>query len=57
MIVSYDAVEFDETGQNVNARLVMVQYRMVDGNLERVSVWPASAARADYEAIFPMPKK
>ncbi len=57
MIVSYDAVEFDETGQNINAGIVMVQYRMIDGNLERVSVWPASAARAGYEAVFPMPKK
>jgi branched-chain amino acid transport system substrate-binding protein len=57
MIVSYDAVEFDESGQNINAGLVMVQYRMVDGNLERVSVWPTSAARAGYEAVFPMPKK
>jgi len=57
MIVSYDAVEFDESGQNINAGLVMVQYRMVDGNLERVSVWPESAARAGFEAVFPMPKK
>ncbi len=57
MIVSYDAVEFDEAGQNINAGLVMVQYRMIDGNLERVSVWPESAARAGFEAVFPMPKK
>jgi len=57
MIVSYDAVEFDESGQNINAGLVMVQYRMVDGTLERVSVWPASAAREGFEAVFPMPKK
>ncbi|MBN2178944.1 MAG: ABC transporter substrate-binding protein [Deltaproteobacteria bacterium] len=57
MIVSYDAIEFDESGQNINAGLVMVQYRMVDGNLERVSVWPESAARAGFEAVFPMPEK
>ncbi len=57
MIVSYDAVEFDGTGQNINAGIVMVQYRMIDGKLERVSVWPMSAARAGYEAVFPMPQK
>lgn len=55
MIVSYDCVQFDENGQNINAGIVMVQYRMIDGNLERVSIWPESAARAGYEAIFPMP--
>jgi branched-chain amino acid transport system substrate-binding protein len=55
MIVSYDCVQFDESGQNVNAGIVMVQYRMIDGKLERVSVWPESAARAGYEAVFPMP--
>ncbi len=55
MIVSYDCVKFDESGQNVNAGIVMVQFRMVDGKMERVSVWPKSAARAGFEAVFPMP--
>jgi len=57
MIVSYDAVEFDESGQNINAGIVMVQFRMVDGKLERVSVWPENAARAGFKAVFPMPKE
>ena len=57
MILSYDAIEFDETGQNVNAGIVMVQLRMIDGKLERVSVWPGSAARSGYESVFPMPQK
>ncbi|MCX5851587.1 MAG: ABC transporter substrate-binding protein [Deltaproteobacteria bacterium] len=55
MIVSYDCVEFDETGQNKNAGIVMVQYRMIGDSLERVSVWPESAARKGFKTVFPMP--
>jgi len=55
MIVSYDAVQFDESGQNINAGIVMVQFRDVNGTMERVTVWPVNAARAGYKAVFPMP--
>ena len=55
MIVGYDAVEFDETGQNKHAALVMVQINDVGNGLERISVWPKNARRAGYTPVFPMP--
>jgi len=55
MIVGYDAVEFDQTGQNKHAALVMVQINDVGNGMERISVWPAAARRAGYEPVFPMP--
>ncbi len=54
MIVSYDAIEFDENGQNKNAGIVIVQIRNQNGNMERISVWPKSARRAGYTPVFPM---
>lgn len=57
MIVGYDAVEFDKTGQNKHAALVMVQINDLGKGLERITVWPKSARRAGYTPIFPMPKK
>ncbi|WP_373498364.1 ABC transporter substrate-binding protein [Desulfococcus sp.] len=55
MIVGYDAVEFDETGQNKHASPVMVQINDMGKGLERITVWPKSARRAGYTPIFPMP--
>lgn len=55
MIVGYDAVDFDETGQNANASLVMVQINDIGNGLERISCWPASARRAGYTPVFPKP--
>jgi branched-chain amino acid transport system substrate-binding protein len=57
MIVGYDAVEFDNTGQNQHAALVMVQINDLGKGLERITVWPKNARRAGYTPIFPMPKK
>ena len=55
MIVGYDAVKFDETGQNANASLVMVQINDIGNGLERISCWPMSARRAGYTPVFPKP--
>ncbi|SLM29588.1 Extracellular ligand-binding receptor [Desulfamplus magnetovallimortis] len=55
MIVGYDAVEFDATGQNRHASLVMVQINDVGNGMERISVWPKSARRAGYTPVFPKP--
>ena len=55
MIVGYDSVRFDRTGQNQNASLVMVQINDVGNGLERITVWPKVARRAGYAPVFPMP--
>jgi branched-chain amino acid transport system substrate-binding protein len=52
-ILSYDCVTFDQTGQNKNAGIVLVQFRDVNGTMERVTVWPV--ARKGIKPIFPMP--
>jgi branched-chain amino acid transport system substrate-binding protein len=57
MIVGYNAVEFDKTGQNKHAALVMVQINDIGKGLERITVWPKGARRAGYTPTFPMPKK
>lgn len=57
MIVGYDSVEFDKTGQNKNASLIMVQINDLGKGLERITVWPKSARRAGYTPVFPMPNK
>ena len=55
MIVGYDAVEFDSSGQNKHAALVMVQVNDLGHGLERITVWPKNARRAGYTPVFPMP--
>jgi branched-chain amino acid transport system substrate-binding protein len=55
MIVGYDAVAFDSTGQNKHAALVIVQVNDIGNGLERITVWPKSARRAGYTPVFPMP--
>ena len=55
MIVGYDAIKFDTTGQNENASLVMVQVNDMGNGLERITVWPKNARRAGYTPVFPMP--
>ena len=55
MIVGYDAVEFDASGQNKHAALVMVQVNDLGNGLERISVWPKNARRSGYKPVFPMP--
>lgn len=55
MIVGYESVNFDETGQNQNASLVMVQINDIGNGLERISCWPKNARRAGYTPVFPKP--
>lgn len=55
-IVSYDGVQFDETGQNKNAGIVIVQVAKVGDKLDRVTVWPKAARRAGYTPVFPANK-
>jgi branched-chain amino acid transport system substrate-binding protein len=57
MIVAYDAVEFDKTGQNKHAALVMVQINDIGKGMERITVWPKGARRAGYTPVFPMPQQ
>jgi len=52
MIMPHEAIEFDESGQNIHAKLIMIQIR--DG--KRVTVWPFSAKNVDYDAVWPVPK-
>jgi branched-chain amino acid transport system substrate-binding protein len=54
-ILSYKCVGFDETGQNKEAGIVLVQFRNVKGTMERVTVWPIPAARKGVKTVFPMP--
>ncbi|TEB08417.1 hypothetical protein Psch_01980 [Pelotomaculum schinkii] len=46
-------IVFDESGQMVNAPLIISQFRKVDGKMERVTVWPAKDARPDWEPVWP----
>jgi len=55
MIVAYNAIEFEESGQNKNASLVMVQINDIGKGMERITVWPKSARRANYKPVFPTP--
>ena len=55
MIVGYDAVEFDQSGQNSHASPVIVQINDAGNGLERITVWPKSARRAGYTPVFPKP--
>lgn len=57
MIASYNAIEFDETGQNKHAGLVVAQINDIGAGLERITVWPKDARRAGYTPVFPMPKE
>lgn len=57
MIVGYDAVKFDATGQNENASPVIVQVNDLGKGLERITIWPKNARRAGYTPVFPMPSK
>ncbi|MFZ0610812.1 MAG: ABC transporter substrate-binding protein [Desulfobacterales bacterium] len=55
MIASYDAIEFDDSGQNKHAALSIVQVNDLGNGLERITVWPKGARRAGYTPVFPMP--
>jgi branched-chain amino acid transport system substrate-binding protein len=55
-IVAYDKVTFDEQGQNPQAGLIVQQILMVDGQLDRVTVWPPYSAREGFKPVYPIPK-
>lgn len=55
MIVGYNAIEFDESGQNKHAALVMVQLNDIGKGMERITVWPKASRRANYKPVFPTP--
>jgi branched-chain amino acid transport system substrate-binding protein len=57
MIASFDSIEFDETGQNKNAALVIVQINDLGKGMERPTVWPKSARHAGYTPVFPAPQQ
>lgn len=57
MIVGYDAVKFDASGQNENASPVIVQINDLGKGLERITIWPKNARRAGYTPVFPVPSK
>ncbi|MGE4466080.1 ABC transporter substrate-binding protein [Sphaerochaeta sp.] len=57
-LLAYDCIQFDQTGQNKNASLVIVQVRSgKDGKMERITVWPKKVRRAGYKVVFPQPGK
>jgi branched-chain amino acid transport system substrate-binding protein len=55
MIVGYNAIEFDDAGQNKHAALVMVQVNDIGKGMERITVWPKASRRANYKPVFPTP--
>ncbi|MEW5908857.1 MAG: ABC transporter substrate-binding protein [Thermodesulfobacteriota bacterium] len=55
MIVGYNAIEFDQTGQNRHAALVMIQINDIGSGMERITVWPKVSRRAGYKPVFPTP--
>jgi len=57
MVASYDSIEFDQTGQNKNAALCIVQINDMGKGLERLTVWPKGARHAGYTPVFPAPQK
>ncbi len=56
MIVPYEKISFDKSGQNPQAQLVVVQIReMPDGSIQRCTIYPWAVGRAGYEPIYPLP--
>jgi branched-chain amino acid transport system substrate-binding protein len=56
-LLAYDCIEFDESGQNKNASLVIVQLRQKGDTMDRITVWPKNVRRAGYTPVFPQPAK
>jgi len=46
---------FDESGQMVNAPLIISQFRKINGKMERVTVWPEKEARPGWKPVWPFP--
>jgi len=51
-----DEFYFDETGQVFQGNMVGVQFREVDGKIQRVTIWPDKIARRGIAPVWPMPK-
>ncbi|MEA4925276.1 MAG: ABC transporter substrate-binding protein [Syntrophomonadaceae bacterium] len=47
--------KFDETGQMINAPIVICQYQKVNGKMERVTVYPEQEARVGSKIVWPYP--
>ncbi|QAR33475.1 ABC transporter substrate-binding protein [Geovibrio thiophilus] len=56
-LLAYDCIQFDQSGQNKNASLVIVQIRQKGKDMERITVWPKNVRRAGYTPVFPQPNK
>ncbi len=56
-ILAYDCINFDESGQNQNAKLVIVQVRERNGEMVRLTVWPKDVRHKGYTPVFPQPAK
>ncbi len=56
-LLAYDCIEFDQSGQNKNASLVIVQLREQGNTMDRITVWPKNVRRAGYTPVFPQPAK
>lgn len=56
-LLAYDCIEFDVSGQNKNASLVVVQLRKNGNSMDRITVWPKNVRRAGYTPVFPQPAK
>lgn len=56
-LLAYDCIEFDQSGQNKNAGLVVVQLRKNGNTMDRITVWPKNVRRAGYTPVFPQPAK
>ena len=50
-----DELYFDQTGQVFQGTMVGVQFREVDGKIQRVTVWPENVARKGFTPVYPMP--
>ncbi|MGR6836035.1 ABC transporter substrate-binding protein [Syntrophomonas erecta] len=48
-------IVFDETGQMINAPLVICQFQNIDGKMQRVTVWPEEEARPGVDIVWPFP--
>ncbi len=57
MIVGYEKVAFDKTGQNAHAALVVVQISDTGKGMERLTIWPKNVRHAGYTPVFPMAVK
>jgi branched-chain amino acid transport system substrate-binding protein len=55
-IAAFDKVTFDEQGQNPQAGLIVQQLLMVNGEIDRVTVWPPYSAREGFKPVYPIPK-